>query len=295
MFEEYQKRVLPALLKERVQRRLQSDSESESQEIRQTKENIERIITSIFSEVMEDLFQQWHQPQEQQASGFPALNDAQTPVSTSVSQFQPPRHGMAAFYVAPPSVPTSNSLSLSDFNPLRQGVQSSKPTSDSGYYSARTSSYGHLSKSSTDGPSSSQPAKASQHHPFALPSSSRFSDRQATSSYVDPNAPGFKQLDSNTERTVPMDLAFEAGNSQSSLGTIEQSELCPIGNAGRWTLDESQSVFAPSFLEPADGENKHLYLSLEHFDDQQIPSSSDLFSEFPTLEDFDFAADSLLQ
>jgi hypothetical protein len=292
MFEEYQKRVLPALLKERIQKCLQSDSDSESQDIRQTKETIERIINRIFSEVMEDLFKQWHQPQEQQTSGVPALNDTQAPVSTSIPQFQPPRQGMAAFYVAPPSVQTSTSLSLSDLNTLSQGVQLPKPTSDSGYYSTGPSSYGQYQIFSAVGRSSIQSASSSQHHRFATPSSSRLSDRQATSTYVGRNVP--HQLNSNHEKNFPMDLELESGKSQPNPGAMEQPEFYHIGSTSPWILEESATNFASSFPEPANGESKNLYFPMEPFDDQQIAPSSDLFREFPNMDDYDFTGDPLL-
>jgi hypothetical protein len=272
MFEEYQKRALPGLLKERLQRRLQSDPETETEEIRRTKEHIERIIASIIPEVMNELSQQWHQPPERQASGLPMLNSHRASY-LSFSQAQQ-HQDMTHFYAAPPSVPESSTLSLSDLNPLGQQLPSSKPATDSGYFSANTLMYGQVPEHSVYCPSPGQSFGASQPHHFAPPGRSAFSDKPSASSDTNQLDSEFMQLDFDLPRSLTMEPATILRETHSSLSAVEQPDLGSVGNQNHWSLGRSQAGFDPSFQAVADGtQDTEPFSDLLNFDPDSLELS----------------------
>lgn len=251
MFEEYQQRALPVKLTEHLEKRLQSDSEIQSEAIRQTKENMESIINSIFPDAMKEISQEWHQLHGPQASSLAAPDGHHTPLSRSMS-YQP-HHDIGRFYTAPSPVPESSSVSLSDLNPRGQQFLSTKAATDSGYYSANTLMYGQIPEHSAYGPSPGQSVDASQPHHFAPPGSSAFSGTPSASIGTNQFSPEFMQLDFDLRRSLTMEPATQLREPHSSISAVEQPGLGSVGNASQWTLDRSQGGFDSPFQAVADG------------------------------------------
>jgi len=209
-FDKHMKCEFPSFFKESLQKRLwQSETEMESEEIRKTKENIVRFTTNVFPEIVEEFFQQWQQSQEgrsstsqlQQAPGHGMSGEAQP----SALVPKAPRQGVEAFYVPLPA-PPSGSLSLSA---IGQVSQTSKSSSESGYYSAGNSSYGPFQGSSTYGPQQ--------------------------------QAPEFTYPDTESKRCAYSDSSSMIGVSPSFDSTVKQSDF-GLGNESQWTLGSSLTV-----------------------------------------------------
>jgi len=208
-FDEHMKSEFPSFFKEKLQKFWQSETEMESEEIRKAKENIGRLATSVFPEILEEFFQRWQQSQESRSS---VSQLQQTPGYEMSGEAQPsalvpnhPRQGVEAFFVPPPA-PQSGSLSLST---IRQVSQTSKPSSDSGYYSTGNSSYGPFQGSSIYGPQQQVPE-------FTCPN-------------IEPRTNAYP---------VPAPMLGEPPSFDS---TVKQSDF-GLGNGSQWTLDSSLTV-----------------------------------------------------
>jgi hypothetical protein len=208
-FDKHMKSEFPSFFKEKLQKLWQSETEIESEEIRKAKENIGRLATTVFPEILEEFFQQWQQSQEgrssvsqfQQTPGYEISGEVQPAALVP----NPPRQGVEAFYVPPPA-PPSGSLSLSA---IRQVSQTSKSSSDSGYYSAGNTSYGPFQGFSTHGPQQQAPE-------FTCPNI-----EPSTSAYPDPS---------------PM-----IGEPSSFANTVKQSDF-GLGNGSQCILNSSLTV-----------------------------------------------------
>jgi len=200
-FDEHIKCEFPTFLKEKLQRLEQSEIEMESEEMRTAKETIIKSLNSVFPEMVAEFFQQWQQSQEgrsstsqpQQAPGYGAPGETQsTPLVPN-----PPRHGVEAFYVPAPA-PLSGSVPLSA---IGQALQTSKPTSDSGYYSVENSSYGHFQGFNT-----------------------HVLQQQAPECTAHNTAPT-RSADSDSSAMIGQSSSFESSVNQSDLG---------LGNESQW-------------------------------------------------------------
>lgn len=236
-FEQYWKRTIPKLLKESLKKHLQSDSESA--EVRETKESIERMISSIFPEVMEDMFQRWHQLQQQQTSASSTSDNNQFAFSmptagSSSSSLQwsgsfpsnQPLNSIAQFYVPPPP-PTSSSNSISISVSPWQHVPSSSAASDSGYMSTGTSSYSQTLLNGGYGSSASnRSATGTFQDSFFEPSSKIQPERQSTPlpSFIG-NDLRFEPVSLFRDQAQGNNPSFQTEASGTNLGSNQQSEL----------------------------------------------------------------------
>src|SRR5437879_4100459 len=86
LYEEFQQQELQGLVTEQLAKRLQSDSQVQSEDIRQAKETMEKIISSVIPDAMKELSRRWHRLRAPHAS---SLTDEQHTKVSKAKSAQP--------------------------------------------------------------------------------------------------------------------------------------------------------------------------------------------------------------